>query len=75
MKTTFESAYAIGQHVMLSLNQEPIEAVVRTVTFTTGKVRYSVWLVDLQSTLHNIDSALITEGLDKYSEMAYDNYS
>ena len=52
---------------------------IRAVTFTAGKVRYSV-MVDIggtSTTLHNLDSAIVEENPNgqKLKEMAFDNYS
>jgi hypothetical protein len=63
--TKLFSRYAIGEHVILNLqNGEKIECYVRAIIFTSSKVRYSLQIRSevIQSTFHNVDSALVEDG-------------
>lgn len=72
----FESAHDIGDPVILQLNQTYLSAHVRTVTFTAGKVRYSLRMDIDQTTLHNIDSVLVSYNPSGVKmDMPFDNYS
>lgn len=79
------SKFEIGDPVILTLQGKEIYGHVRTITFTSGKVRYSVRVpLDIDTTeetgdyttLHNIDSILLTETKDKPKiKLEFDNYS
>lgn len=77
--TDYPSRYKIGSQVMLRFgNVEISECYIRTVTFTNGKVRYAVKLMNdgLNTTIHNIDSAFVIGVTDpKFIEFEFDNYS
>lgn len=75
----FESRYGIGQRVHFSPRAGTgmnVEAYVRAVIFTSGKVRYSLKLMGEDSTIHNVDSSLVFDaGVEEYVELGHDNYS
>lgn len=73
----FTSRFKIGQRVKLKTSEfETDNAFVRAVTFSKSKVRYAVYLGATESTLHNVDSALLDESSKKGSmKFDYDNYS
>jgi predicted transcriptional regulator len=72
----FTSAYKIGQRVSVHVSGVKIEGHVRTVIFTSSKVRYSVRVLGDETTLHNIDSAFVTsEPNAEILDMPEDNYS
>lgn len=72
----FESAFNIGDSVLVTLGGTAIPAYVRAVTFSTGKVRYSVVIDDGSSmTLHNLDSVLVTKGTLTPASFGFDNYA
>jgi hypothetical protein len=79
MSKEFASAFSIGQLVKLTVIQTaPIYGYVRAVTFTSSKVRYSLWVKEAATTLHNIDSAFVEAipgGEAHAIEMPEDNYS
>lgn len=72
-----ESAFKIGQRVSVAVIQTmPIHGYVRAITFTASKVRYSIWVREAETTLHNIDSAFVFSEPDaEVIEMPADNYS
>lgn len=76
------STHGIGDPVYVTLQGHQLEGVVRTVLFTSSKVRYSVVVpIDLDhvaetaTTLHNLDSILVTSRDGKRIEWGPDNYS
>lgn len=72
----FESAFAIGQRVYVSLQGAKVEGHVRAVTFTSSKVRYAIRALGDETTLHNIDSAFVGSHSDaEILDMPEDNYS
>lgn len=76
---SFISRFRIGERVKLTVIQtKPIYGYVRAVIFTASKVRYSIWIREAETTLHNIDSVYI-EGMaaDEFEiiPMGEDNYS
>jgi len=78
--TWFPSRFDIGDPVYVELQGVKIEGVIRVVTFTTGKVRYAVVVpTDLDdnstTTLHNLDSVLVTPREGSRVEFEFDNYS
>lgn len=75
---TFESKFSIGEKIKLTVIQSsPIYGYVRTVTFTSGKVRYSIFIKEVMTTLHNIDSVFIekVDGDKETITFDFDNYS
>lgn len=72
----FESAHAIGDPVYLIDGQNRLEAHVRVVLFTSGKVRYSIFLDGSGTTIHNVDSYLIEPNPNGTKiDLPFDNYS
>ncbi len=73
----FKSKYKIGQKVKLNTKEFSTEsAYIRAVMFSTGKVRYSIFLPKSETTLHNIDSCFVTDSRTKNNiEFNFDNYS
>ena len=78
---TFPSAFDIGDPVNVTVQGSALAGHVRAVTFTSGKVRYSVSVpVDLddpdtRTTLHNLDSAFVNERSGEKYTFDFDNYS
>ena len=79
MTTKLESTFQIGERVKLTVIQStPIFAYVRAIIFTSSKVRYSLWIKEAETTLHNIDSVYVEEAPElerEIIEMPEDNYS
>ena len=80
--TMYPSRYKIGESVFLEVWEEgnrstyKIPAYIRAITFTNSKVRYSVYLKNMHTTFHNIDSAFIVESPDEdEADFGSDNYS
>lgn len=77
----FPSKFDIGDPVIIEIQNKQIHGWIRTVTFTNGKVRYSVKvpLSDTEgdyTTFHNLDSVLIKSRDGKKMEISdIDNYS
>lgn len=72
------SASQIGDQVILRFRGATIiDAFVRAITFTSCKVRYSVFLFHEGTTLHNIDSAFVEDikGPKGWIDFGADNYS
>ena len=85
MERKLESKFNIGDPVYIEVKQGTtthlIEGFIRTIFFTTSKVRYSVY-VSIEyddkkylSTFHNIDSVFIKERFGEKIELEADNYS
>ncbi len=79
MTTKLESSFQIGERVKLTaIQSSPIFGYVRAIIFTSSKVRYSLWIKEAETTLHNIDSVYV-EGLPESEReviaMPEDNYS
>lgn len=79
----FPSRFDIGDPVYVEAQGHKLEGIIRTVTFTNGKVRYSVRVpldndnvAETLTTLHNLDSIMVTprEGR-KIQFESVDNYS
>ena len=74
-----ESSFQIGERVKLTVIQtRPIFGYVRAIIFTSSKVRYSLWIKEAETTLHNIDSVHVErlpESERDVIEMPEDNYS
>jgi len=79
--TSYPSQFAIGDPVLVSLQGVSVHGHIRTVTFTSGKVRYSVRAPITEdpgdfTTLHNLDSALVSPNPDGQKvDTPFDNYS
>lgn len=90
----FPSRFEIGERVLLKIQggeNDGIEitAYIRTVTFTSSKVRYALLILNtdpgdaleispgMGSTLHNVDSAMVHThpGPRTVLAIAFDNYS
>ena len=76
----FPSRYSIGEQVNINIQGVTIYGYVRTVTFTSGKVRYSVKIPinkdsDIFTTMHNLDSVLLSDGDGTSLDLGFDNYS
>lgn len=58
----FPAAFDIGDPVRVRVNGSDLEGHVRSVSFTTGKVRYAVQLPDggAPTTMWDLDSALVS---------------
>lgn len=75
------SAHQIGERVELEFDGAIIKnCYVRYVIFTTGKVRYGIFLSDSSTTLHNVDSVFVQDfrneqGQKEFSEFEFDNLS
>jgi hypothetical protein len=74
---TFVSKHGIGAPVWIEADGTKIAGHVRAVTFTSGKVRYAVSVLAWKSrtTLHNIDSIVVTERDGEPTKFPFDNYS
>lgn len=74
----YEATYAIGQRVVLDFGKDGVlkEAYIRAIIHSVSKVRYSVFLKNSGTTLHNIDSAFIKpSAIEGYHDFGADNYS
>ena len=84
--TNFPSSLGIGDPVWVTLQGHRLVGWVRAATFTNSKVRYAVYvtvsadtaeeqeLLDY-TTLHNLDSVLVTSRSGQRREWGPDNYS
>lgn len=73
------SAHQIGDPVTIVLEdgRARLNGHVRAVTFTSGKVRYSIMDPTGATTLRNVDSAFVQpwpDGPNKRDELVFDNY-
>lgn len=78
LEAEYPSRYAIGDPVLVVTDSGVVKGHIRTVTFTSMKVRYSVYItVDgATTTLHNIDSAIVDPDPNGIKiAVADDNYS
>ena len=73
----YPSRFEIGESVVLSLNNYGIPCYIRAVTFTNGKVRYSLYVKNDKTTIHNVDSYFVNEDVDSKENVKFDfdNYS
>ena len=72
----YESLFSVGQRVKLETQEFTTDrACIRAIIFTNGKVRYSLYLLDSETTLHNVDSFFVKEGYEIVESMDIDNYS
>ena len=79
-KQHLPSLYQIGDSVSFSPEngEYAIPAYIRAITFTNSKIRYSLYLIAMKSTIHNVDSVLVTDCLTgdfKKMDFGDDNYS
>jgi hypothetical protein len=71
----FPASVTIGEQVKLKIPMSGIEndnVYIRVISFTNSKVRFSVYLEDAKTTLHNIDSIWI-EKLENPNFIDFDN--
>ena len=74
------SRHQIGDSVIFSPENGSyaIPAYVRAIIFTNSKIRYSLYLIAMKSTIHNVDSVLVdncdVKGFKKM-DFGADNYS
>ena len=78
--TKYPSRYAIGEAVDLVLSKEEdglrIPAFVRAIIFTNMKVRYTLYLKEIRSSIHNVDSIWVRDSSsDETVNFEDDNYS
>lgn len=71
------SRFTIGQGVILETgNNTRHFAFVRAIIFSSSKVRYSLWMPAMETTLHNIDSVFVNpDPKPKFKDFGEDNYS
>lgn len=79
LEQDFPSRFGIGDPVYFTNGSVRMDGNIRTVTFTSGKVRYSVAILDGQdghSTIHNVDSVFVEPRPGgKKIDFGFDNYS
>lgn len=80
--TLLPSKYRVGQAVMLNLGNASgahagrVPAFIRAIIFSSCKVRYSLWVPSMETTLHNIDSFFVEDSTDVTTkDFGEDNYS
>lgn len=86
--TQYLSRYKIGESVKLAFPPGKTEAdkvedklikipaAIRAIIFTQGKIRYSVFLKGIETTLHNVDSVFIRDSDDtEIIDFGIDYYS
>jgi len=76
----YPSRYKIGEKVVANFGKNGrLENVfIRAIIFTNAKVRYSIFLSESNTTLHNVDSCFVEDvekGQEKFIEFETDNYS
>lgn len=78
----YPSRYEVGEEVVFVLlgkdkkEQYKAPAYIRAVMFTNEKVRYSVYLKYMKTTIHNVDSVFIQDAENSGSvDFGFDNYS
>lgn len=75
--------YQIGEEVSFVILDEEgretykVPAYVRAIIFSNVKVRYSLYLKNMKTTIHNVDSVFVvdTENSPTHIEFEVDNYS
>lgn len=76
---TYESQFQIGERIKLHTGKDHgVWGYVRSITFTSSKVRYSIYLEELKTTYHNVDSAFVSDvapGDEGSMDFGEDNYS
>jgi hypothetical protein len=75
----YPSSVAIGEQVRFKIPMNNIEtekAYIRAIIFSNCKIRFSVYLDESKTTLHNVDSIWIEKMKDpKMMDFGEDNYS
>ena len=77
----YPSRYELGEQVIIDISGIKTTGYIRTITFTEGKIRYSVLIkvdpenTDGWTTLHNLDSVLLSDGDGSKIDLPFDNYS
>lgn len=78
----FPSQFDIGEPIFFEIQGAQVKGFVRTVTFTKGKVRYSLGLFESAdnesagySTIHNVDSVWVKPRQGDKVDLDFDNYS
>lgn len=72
----YDTLYEVGQRVKLETKEFSTDrAKIRAVIFSNAKVRYSIYLMDSQTTLHNVDGIFVVEGYEVDMSNKFDNYS
>lgn len=76
-KRDLVSRFGIGEGVILDTGNNTYKfAFVRAVIFSASKVRYSLWLPSMETTLHNVDSVFVAPDPEpKFKDFGEDNYS
>jgi len=77
MSNQYPSRYDIGESVVLKLQGCEIYCVVRAIVFSNMKVRYSLFVKDEETTLHNVDSYFVEDAneVNDIVDFGDDNYS
>lgn len=77
--TILKSRYSSGESVLFvadRCNNITVEAYVRAIVFTNAKIRYSIYLKNNKTTIHNVDSSFIVDSDSKDRlDFGMDNYS
>lgn len=76
----YPSLFEIGEEVFFKFYDVKISALIRTVIFTNGKVRYSLVLKhptedNYKTTIHNVDSVYVIRDQGIVHKIFFDNYS
>jgi hypothetical protein len=71
----YPSRYAIGEAVYFVVGAVKHPAYIRAITFTNGKIRYTIYLKEVKSSIHNVDSMLVEDRVGESIEFNFDNYS
>jgi len=76
----YPSIYKIGEKVIADFktNGKLKNIYIRAIIFTNAKVRYSLFLANSNTTLHNVDSCFVEDvekGQEDFIEFEMDNYS
>jgi len=67
--TNYPSRFAIGESVLFCPDgKSKIKSYIRAIIFTNCKVRYSIYLKDVETTIHNVDSYFIDDDLDNVED-------
>jgi len=72
----YVSLYKIGQKVDIRLDGSVLtDCYIRTIIFSNSKIRYSVFIKNDKTTIHNLDSVFVITGYDEFTDFTEDNYS
>jgi len=71
----FSSNFGIGDPVNVVMGGVEIAGHIRTITFTTSRVRYSIRIEDEETILHNIDGISVGARDAERINFGPDNYS